>query len=273
MKRRIYDAWRSLRGLMQTGGKLRRPANPLVSAPSGTEQEFLALAHDAAAQRFPEADAFEQERGYAIDREWLDRLALHTQIVKKKSKLNYPHGRLLYSAMRAFLERSGAETINVVETGTARGFSALCMAKALEDAGRDGRIVTIDLLPHHHAIYWNCIDDLEGRKTRSQLLAPWQKLLHRIIFVEGDTQDQLKRLGFERIHFAYLDAAHSKADVLSEYALVSARQKAGDVIFFDDVTPEQFPGVVEAVDDIARSRTYDVQRIRLGRGYAIATRR
>ena len=40
------------------------------------------------------------------------------------------------------------EKIFILETGTARGFSAICMAKALEDNNKDGLILTYDVLPH-----------------------------------------------------------------------------------------------------------------------------
>ena len=60
-----------------------------------------------------------------------------------------------------------SQKINIVETGTARGFSAICMSKALNDSKNiKGEIHTIDLLPVNKAMYWNIIDDNEKKKTR-----------------------------------------------------------------------------------------------------------
>ena len=50
-------------------------------------------------------------------------------------------------------------SINIIETGTVRGFSALCMAKALSDAKFEGSIFTIDVLPHDKKMFWNCAAD------------------------------------------------------------------------------------------------------------------
>ena len=268
-----HQAYRHLRFGLNDRLDTRWNRDPLVTAPSGTEEEFRALAAEAAAREFPEIDALEAEAGFAVDRAWLDNLALHTQIVRKKSTLGYAHGRLLYSLLRAYIARETPRHVSILETGTARGFSALCMARALDDAGVAGHIVTVDRLPHLTPIYWNCIDDLEGRKTRRDLLAPWSGLLDRITFIQGDTLDQVSKIGMNRVNFAYLDAQHLEADVRAEFAAVAPLQEAGDTVIFDDVTPEQFPGVVAAVDAIAARPDYEAKRLTSGRGYAWVTRR
>lgn len=267
-----HQAYRRLRFGLNDRLDARWNKDPLVDAPSGTEAEFHALAKEAAARAFPEIDALEAETGFALDRAWLDELALHTQIVRKKSTLGYAHGRMLYSLLRAYIARENPRHVGILETGTARGFSALCMAKALADADVPGHIVTVDRLPHLTPIFWNCIDDLEGRKTRRDLLSPWSELLDRITFVQGDTLDQISKIGMNRINFAYLDAQHLEADVRHEFAAVALSQKAGDMAVFDDVTQGQFPGVVAAVDAIAARPDYRVSRIEAGRGFAWATR-
>ena len=240
----------------------------LGRAPRGTADEYLLLFAATRQQQYPEIDAVEASTGFAIDRSWLDELALHTQIVKKNSELAYAHGRLIYSLLR---ERIKSETrIAALETGTARGFSALCMAKAMEDSGVDGYIVSLDVLPHRRAMYWNCIDDAEQAKTRAELLARWPALLERVIFIQGDTRSSLPKIGLERVHFAFLDAQHIRSSVLQEFGWVSAIQRSGDMILLDDVTPGLFPGVVAAVNQIESNEEYDVIRLSISeqRGYA-----
>ena len=124
-------------------------------------------------------DAYERRAGYAIDPEWLHELALHTQITKKKSELCYQHGRLLYATVRDYVRRQSPTKVTVLETGTARGFSSLCMARALDDAGVAGTVITFDVLPHDVPMYWNCIDDLDGPRSRAELLRPWADLVER----------------------------------------------------------------------------------------------
>lgn len=249
--------------------------DPFGKKPHASEAYYREAHAKASAIEFPLVDKIEKEAGYAVDRAWLDDLALHTQIVKKHSELTYPHGRILYALLRKYIEDSKSDYVEVIETGTARGFSALCMAKALDDAGIDGRVFTIDVLSHLKPQIWNCIDDHSGLKSRSQLLQPWRRLLRRITFLQGDTLYLLPRIGVEHVNFAFLDAQHTKAAVLSEFAQISKRQLAGDIIFFDDVTPGKFPGVVAAIDEVESLGTYSINRLSLTseRQYAWARKR
>lgn len=243
--------------------RLDQGAWRMPKSPKGTAEEYCALLAKAELVNYPEVDEIEQESGFAIDGKWLSNLALHTQVVKKKSVLTYPaHGRLLYAILRRHIEDSAEHFFTVMETGTARGYSALCMGKAIADSGKGGRIITIDVLPHQTKMYWNCIDDLEGRKTRAELLSPWSDLLNLITFVQGDTLRQLPRIGVSRVNFAFLDAQHTQAAVEHEFSIVEPLQQRGDVVFFDDVTPDQFPGVVQAVEQIERRGNYRLRRLK-----------
>ena len=134
-------------------------------------------------------EKLEEKNGFIIDKDWLNALAFQTQIVVKKSKLNYAHGRVLYTVLSSYLAtlKQDNRNINIIETGTARGFSALCMAKALNDSNFEGTICTVDVLPHHNKIFWNCAaDHLKGKQTRQELLSDWAELVDRyIIFIQG----------------------------------------------------------------------------------------
>ena len=194
----------------------------------------------------------------------------------KKSDLNYNHGRILYSLLSRYLElnREKKTSITILETGTARGFSSICMSKALNDRKSNGKIITLDCIGHNKRIYWNSIADFEGKKDRSELLEKWVDELSNIIFLQGWNLDILSRIGLERINFAFLDAQHTKISVLEEFKYIYPRQKVGDIIFFDDVTPDIFDGVCEAVNEIENNFPYKVDRLISSkkRGYAIATR-
>ena len=251
-----------------------RNPDPLAKSPKADRKTYQDLAETAASQTYPEIVEFEKQSGYAVETAWLDELALHTQVVVKRSPLCYAHGRVLYSALCRYLkDLDTSETVNILETGTARGFSSLCMAKALHDMKRMGTVVTIDQLPHKIPIYWNCIDDMDGKKSRQELLSPWQSLVERcLVFLEGDSRELLPRLGMQRINIAFLDGAHSREDVLFEFNHIHDSQKIGDLIIFDDYTVEQFPGIVAAVDEICSSKNYykQVLKAHQGRGYVVA---
>jgi predicted O-methyltransferase YrrM len=255
------------------------PKHPFGRVPLADLETYLRLHENASSDIFPELDRYEEQNGFAVGAEWLNNLALHTQVVVKTSELNWQHGRILYTALRKRIQRGLASSeklaqFAVFETGTARGFSAVCMAKALVDASQPGNVITLDILPHNAPMFWNCVDDLERPKTRQELLEPWPEELSRVTFFQAWTGRFTKSVGVSRIHFAFLDAQHTQAAVSEEYKYVRDRQKKGDVIVFDDVSVSTFDGVVRAVDEVEREGLYFIERITGSgaRGYAIAER-
>ena len=87
---------------------------------------------------YKEIDLFEERCDFKIDKKWLDNLALHTQVVKK-SEINYQHGRILYSSLRDYIKKE-LKYLNILEIGTALGFSSTCMSKAIIDSNIKGKI-------------------------------------------------------------------------------------------------------------------------------------
>jgi len=246
--------------------------NPFGNDIRASRETYLRLHKDEQHRDYPEVNDIEAELGYSLDRDWFETLALHTQVVVKKNPLNYQHGRLLYAFLRDYIAKNNEREITILETGTSRGFSSLCMAKALSDANQAGKIITIDVLPHDQQFYWNCIDDHERKKSRREILEPWQDLLDRIVFIQGNTLEVVNRIAMNRVHFAFLDAQHEKNHVLREYNSIRNCQFPEDVVFFDDYTPQQFPGVVAAVDAIMEEGRHEFRKIRLSdyRGYVFA---
>ena len=252
---------------------------PFGEKVQASHEEYLQLASKVKLEEYPQIDDYEKKIGYKVDIKWLDELALHTQVVIKESPLCYAHGRLLYTTLSNYINKqknlSPVNRITIWETGTARGFSSICMAKALYEHKQAGAILTFDVLPHNIKMYWNCIDDIEGPKTRRELLKPWEFLLENyIIFHQGDTALELQKMRAERIHFAFLDGAHTYDDVMFEFSQIKYFQKSGDIIVYDDYTPQQFPGLVQAVDEICKNYNYkriDIQA-HFGRGYVVAVK-
>jgi cephalosporin hydroxylase len=248
--------------------------NPFGVDPAEVSAEqFLDLAAQARERRSEPLIAALRERfGRLPDPAFVDALALATQVVPKDEELDWSHGFLLYAALTSYLARTGSHRpVTVLETGTARGFSAVCMAKALRDAERAGTVLTVDVLHAERPIYWNSIADAEGPKTRLELLEPWSDLVEdHVVFLRGDVSVALEQIGLVRIHFAFLDAEHTYDAVRDELAFVAAHQRAGDVIVCDDYTPREFPQIVRAVDDLASSGTYVLEAFVSSedRGYA-----
>ncbi|HET7435635.1 MAG TPA: class I SAM-dependent methyltransferase, partial [Thermoanaerobaculia bacterium] len=105
--------------------------------------------------------------------------------------------------------------------------------------------------------YWNCIADFEGKQTRAQLLKGYSDLVERyIVFHSGDTKLELPKVSIPRVHFAFFDAVHTYEYVMFEFEAIRHKQLAGDIIVFDDYNKVAFPGVVQAVDEIAAKHGY-----------------
>jgi predicted O-methyltransferase YrrM len=251
--------------------------NPLRVRPlDSTREDFEQLGRVAAEADYSQFQKGLMEQfGSLPEKYWIDDLALLTQVVKKEKQIVYQHGHLLYAALRQLAESRRTQTLTILETGTARGFSAVCMAKALADAGACGKVLTIDVLPHDRPIYWNCISDCDGPATRAQLLSPYSDLVEEsVVFIQGRSDAALSQLSVPRIDFAFLDAAHDYSSLLTEFRFVERSQRPGDLIVIDDYSKEAFPGVVRAVDEIVDEGAYDrtVFEISHERGYCVCRR-
>lgn len=251
--------------------------DPLVSKPYSNEETYRDLFYQTSKNIYKEVDKYENLINFKISKSWIDDLALTTQITIKNNELCYAHGRVLYSALRYRINNlNSKENLTILETGTARGFSALCMAKALDDNISYGKIYTIDQLPHSSEIYWNSISDhLSGKITRKELLKNWSKLIHKyIIFLHGDSRTTLDGIHFSRVHFAFLDGCHTYKDVFFEFNSIKNFQFYGDMIIFDDYTHDLYDGVVRAVDEICKNNNYDKKLIYINdkRSVLIATK-
>ncbi len=221
-------------------------------------------------------EKLEIEMNHSIDKKWIDDLALITQIVKKKSELNYSHGKALYCVLSNYLQKkinqNLKENLTILETGTARGFSAICMSKALIDKKINGKIITIDVISHNKEIYWNCIKDETGPKKRSELLENWKHELENIIFLQGRSSVVLKMIGVNRINFAFLDGQHDEQTIVNEFNFVAEKQKKGDIIFFDDINKDKFSELYFFVENLSKKKEYFIKLIEVNqnRTYAIA---
>ena len=175
-----------------------------------TKKDYFEIYEKIIQKKYINIDNYENKIGYKIDKNWIDNLALHTQVVIKKSQINYQHGRVLYSELRNYIAINKLEKIIILETGTARGFSSVCMSKAISDSSIQGDIHTVDILPNNKKFFWNSVSDFEGPKTRSEILKEWLNYTHRIKFHTGNSVKIIKNLNLDRINFAFFDGSHNK---------------------------------------------------------------
>jgi len=226
-------------------------------------------------KNYPKIEEFEKNKNFVVEKSWLDNLALHTQIVKKESNINYQHGRILYYLLYEHIDNNNLDNVNILEVGTARGFSAISMSKAINDNHIQGIVFSIDIISSNKKIIWNCIDDHEGLKTRYELLSNWKKELKNLRFLHGPSIFTLSKLNkIDRIHFAFLDGMHDYLNVKKEFNFVANKQIKGDIIVLDDYNIK-FPGVVKFIDEVKNLKIYNIDILSSDsfRSYAICKKK
>lgn len=236
------------------------------------ENGYLKIYEKCSKKNYVEIDKYEMGHEKKIDYNWINQLALQTQVVIKKSEINYQHGRVLYAELCSYIKKNSPDKLEILETGTARGFSSVCMSRAIQDSNYNGQIHTIDILPNNKKIYWNSISDISGKKTRLELLQKWNKYLQNIIFYKGNSIKVLNKININRVNFAFLDGSHNRKKVEFEFNWVKKRQLKNDIIVFDDYDPINFKGICEFVDELEIKKIYKIMKVfsEKNRGYAIA---
>ena len=142
----------------------------------------------------------------------------------------------------------------------------------MSDRNVGGKVITFDIIPHEVQMYWNCINDhLPGAVKRSKLLDKWKALVDDYcIYIEGDSRLMLNKVHAGRINFAFLDGGHTYEDVCFEFENISPKQHAGDVMIFDDYNQDDFPEIVQAVDQMINKHRYSKEIISLSGSRCLA---
>ena len=149
------------------------------------------------------------------------------------------HGLLLY---KLILQRSDqGRSVVVLDVGTARGFSAITMVRAMLDAGLDGRVLTIDVIDHHEPCNWHVAkqeadEPLAGIViTRSEIWRKWfQSEAARITPITGQSWRVLNDWSEGPIDVAFLDGDHTYETVRRELSLLDSLMVPEGVIILDD---------------------------------------
>lgn len=220
-------------------------------------------------QLYPTVAAFEQQCGHAIDRYRLESAARVLACPLKMNPPNWQHGRVLYAAARQYFESLSADTwIKTLDIGTAKGFSALCVQWALNDANRRGQVVSVDVINPYSTERRNTVAELLAPVTLHQILEPWPDA-GAIDFQQSTGVDYLKK-HVGRLHFAFVDGKHSGPVVATEAQLLAKRQEPGDITIFDDA---QMQDVAEAIAKTKHLYQLTYLTAKPGRIYVIGRRR
>ena len=176
---------------------------------------------------------------------------------------NFESGLLLQALVRR------SRPARILEIGTGRGFSTLCMARALRECGVDGRILTLDVKGYAEPQPW-AIDTGDGARVRPLSLRDvWEAhfepdLLSRI---EHRTATSLRALG-ELLRnrsfapqFVYVDGDHSWSVVRHDvYASLLLAEQPFRILLDDYQPRSDLYGVRRVVDEELEPR-YELEAI------------
>ena len=170
----------------------------------------------------------------------------------KYSIVNYERGILLYSLIAKYKPK------NVLEIGTAEGYSALCMAWAMTDYNIDGRIFTIDPkpfdVPVERKITWE-----ENPKHKTVMLSTkelWNKFankewIKKIEVLTGFSGEvlQKKTEEFPKMDMGFIDGHHRYEAVIHDFYAFLQTTSENFYLLFDDYIPNEIGGVTQVIDE------------------------
>ena len=128
---------------------------------------------------------------------------------------NYERGLLIYSLIRK------ARSSSYLEIGFGRGYSSLCAAKAMYDAGIDGKIMIID--PFF---------DEQHINTLSKIFpSQWFSMMN---FVKSTSDNALNQIS-DKFDFIYIDGDHTYPGAKTDWDCFSPHLADGGIVAFHDV--------------------------------------
>lgn len=233
-----------------------------------TAADYQAIFDAERVKEYPVVDAFEARMGFALDRERLESAARVLACPLKNNPPNWQHGRVLYAAARMRFATLVESTCTVLDIGTAKGFSALCLLWAAMDSGIVASVTSVDVIDPDAKVRRNTVAEMTGLKTLRQTLQPWAES-DAISFQCMTGVDWLKRTR-GRIEVAFIDGKHTGEVVAREARLLAGRQQPGDMAIFDDI---HLPDIEKAVNGLSDLYELETLRILPNRAYAIGVRR
>ena len=149
------------------------------------------------------------------------------------------HGLLLYKVTMEGARSDGP--LVVLDVGTARGFSAITMARAMLDGELEGRVYSVDVIGHHEPLNWHgtkqeADEPLAGVEiSRSEIWGRWfAEESGLVTTINSRSMEVLKDWRHGQIDYAFLDGSHEYEDVRGELEALDSLMAEGGVIVVDD---------------------------------------
>ena len=164
---------------------------------------------------------------------------------------NYERGILLYSLIAKYKPK------NVLEIGTAEGYSTLCMAWAMTDYNINGKIFTIDPKPFDVPVERNVTWE-DNPKHDTVMLSRrelWNKFadnewIKKIEVLTGFSGEVLqKNTKLPKMDMGFIDGSHAYTVVVHDFYAFLEIASENFHLLFDDYVPNENDGVTKAIDE------------------------
>ena len=143
---------------------------------------------------------------------------------------------------------------DVLEVGTYFGKSTFLIARGMHDAGRPGKLITVD-------VHWRGVNDQTGRPfilaEDSQLslcrTLKEHALEDRVIQMIGWSRASVLRLEFRDVRTVFIDGGHDYESCSGDFLAVREKAPRDRTVrlMFHDYGPH-FPGVQRTIDELVK---------------------
>lgn len=171
-----------------------------------------------------------------------------TEKIKKITNVSYERGYILYSLVAHLKPK------NILEFGTAQGFGTLCMACAMDDFGINGKIHTVDLIPHEQNFlhYYKESNKIQQRITSRKEI--WDKIsepswIKKIHLLNDYTAKVMMNEKFPPIDFCFIDGPHFYKGVKHDFLSSLLVSNLNPFFLFDDYIDRPNFGVKKLIDE------------------------
>ena len=164
---------------------------------------------------------------------------------------NYERGILLYSLIAKYKPK------NVLEIGTAEGYSTLCMAWAMTDYNINGKIFTIDPKPFDVPVERNVTWE-DNPKHDTVMLSRrelWNKFadkewIKKIEVLTGFSGEVLqKNTKLPKMDMGFIDGSHVYESVVHDFYAFLEVASESFYLLLDDYVPNENDGVTKTIDE------------------------
>ena len=166
--------------------------------------------------------------------------------------INYERGILLYSLIAKYKPK------NVLEIGTAEGYSTLCMAWAMVDHDINGKIFTIDPkpfdIPIEREITWK--KNLEHNTVSLSTKELWNKFankewIKKIEVLTGFSGEILQKQTKElpKMDMGFIDGHHAYEAVIHDFYAFLQIASENFYLLFDDYNPNENRDVTKVINE------------------------